>query len=287
MAESPYVINVGAENFQSVVLDGSFDRPVLVDFWADWCAPCRMLTPILEKIANELAGKVIVAKINTEQEQGLAAEFGIRSLPTVQLFKSGQPVDQFMGALPEAQVREFLDRHIPRASDGLLERALGLMEGGDLARAEALIEQALAEDPGNARVALAQVELTAARGDIAEAEAQLDRLPIELAHDPAVVALRGRLRFAAALEGAPPESELGARLETDPNDSDSRYRLAAYQVVKGDYTAALENLLALMKRDRAYGDDAGRKGMLAVFDLLGGEGELVARYRARMMTALY
>ena len=287
MAESPYVINVGAGNFESVVLDGSFDRPVLVDFWADWCAPCRMLTPVLEKIANDLAGKLVVAKINTEQEQALAAEFGIRSLPTVQLFKSGQPVDQFMGALPEAQVREFLDRHIPRASDGLLDRARGLMEAGDLASAEALIEQALAEDPGNARVALAQVQITAARGEIAEAESQLDRLPIELAHDPDVVALRGRLRFAAALEGAPPEAELAARLDADPSDSDSRYRMAAHQVVRGDYAAALENLFVLMKRDRAYGDDAGRKGMLAVFDLLGGEGDLVTRYRARMMTALY
>jgi putative thioredoxin len=286
MADSPYIVAVTAENFQSIVLDGSFDRPVLVDFWADWCAPCRMLMPILAQLAEEYRGHFILAKVNTEEQQSLAAQFGIRSLPTVQLFKSGQPVDQFMGALPEGQIREFLDRHIPRASDGLLAQAQGFMAAGDLDAAQSMIDKAREQDPENARLALADVQLMTARGEIAEALSAIDRLPIDLATEPEVLALRGQLRFASALDGAPSESDLAARVAADPTDSLARYQLAAYQVLRAEYEAALENLLTLMKRDRAFQEDAGRKGMLAIFDLLGA-GDLVARYRAKMMNALY
>jgi putative thioredoxin len=286
MADSPNIVTVTAENFQAVVLEGSFGRPVLVDFWADWCAPCRMLMPILAKLADEYRGRFILAKVNTEEQQALAVEFGIRSLPTVQLFKSGRPVDQFMGALPEGQIREFIDRHIPRVSDGLLTQAQGLLAAGDLAGARDLIDRAREADPGNARLALAELQLLAARGEIAEAQTAIAKLPIELASEPEVLALRGQLRFAAALEEAPPESELIVRLSDDPKDSLARYQLAAHQVLRGDYASALENLLTLMKRDRAFQDDAARKGMLAVFDLLGG-GDLVSGYRAKMMNALY
>jgi len=287
MAQSPYIVTVTAANFEAVVIDGSFDRPVLVDFWADWCAPCKGLMPVLAKLAEAYAGKFILAKVNTEEEQALAAHFGIRNLPTVQLFKSGQVVDQFMGALPEGQVREFLDRHLPQPGDGLLAQAQDLMAAGDLKRAAVMLEQAQAQDPANARVALAQVQLTAAQGDLSGAAALLERLPIELAQDPEVAALRGQLRFAQALVGAPAPADLTRRLAADPNDGEAAYLLAAHRVLAGDFEGALEGLLALMKRDRTYGDDAARKGMVAVFDLLGGQGELVTRFRARMMTVLY
>jgi len=287
MADSPYVVTVTAATFESVVIQGSYDRPVLVDFWADWCAPCRMLMPILAKLADELAGRFILAKVNTEEEQALAAQFGIRSLPTVQLFLGGAPVDQFMGALPEPQIREFLERHIPRESDALLSQAGALIGAGRTDQAQDLIERARREDPGNPRLALAEVHLTLARGDIAAAEVLVERLPIELAHDPEVTALRGQLRFAAALDGAPAAEELASRLESDPKDSEARYQLAAQRVLAGDYEAALELLLELVRRDRAYGDDAGRKAMLALFDMLGPGDPLAARYRARMMNALY
>ncbi|NCA69972.1 MAG: thioredoxin [Sphingobacteriia bacterium] len=286
MADSNHSVTVTLDNFQSIVLDGSFERPVLVDFWADWCAPCRMLMPILAKLAEEYRGRFLLAKVNTEEQQALAAEFGIRSLPTVQLFKSGRPVDQFMGALPEGQIREFLDRHMPHPYDGLLAQAQGLMVAGDLDGARTLLDQVRAADPENARLALAEVQLLAASGEAAAASEAIERLPIELATDPEVLALRGQLRFATALADAPSERDLSERLAANPNDSLSRYQLAAHQVVRGDYASALDHLLTLMKRDRAFQDDAARKAMLAVFDLLGG-GDLVARYRAKMMTALY
>jgi len=287
MADSPFIVTLTADNFESVVIDGSFDRPVLVDFWADWCAPCRMLMPILAKLAEEYGGRFILAKLNTEEEQALAAQFGIRSLPTVQVFRDGRPVDQFMGALPEPQIREFLDRHLPRASDGLLAQAQGMLAAGDLGRARDLIERARAEDPENPRVALADIQIAAAQGRAEEAQSAIDRLPIELANDPEVVALRGQLLFASALAGAPAPSDLESRLAADPKDSEARYQLAAHRVMAGDYESALDLLLDLVRRDRAYGEDAGRKGMVAIFDLLGGAGDLVSRYRARMMNALY
>ncbi len=287
MSHSPHVVTVTAANFHAVVIEGSYERPVLVDFWADWCAPCRMLMPMLAKLAEQYGGRFLLAKVDTEAEQALAAQFGIRSLPTVQLFRNGQAVDQFMGALPEPQVREFLDRHIPRASDGLLQQAQAAMEDGDLAGARAIVDRARAEDPDNKRLPLIEVQLLANSGEIAKALEAIDGLPLEFMNDPEVAALRGQLSFAGAIEGAPAESELSARLDADPRDSEARYQLAAHRVLRGDYESALEHLLELMKRDRAYGEDAGRKGMLAVFDLLGGGNDLVARYRARMMNALY
>jgi putative thioredoxin len=287
MAHAPYVTAVTAESFHQVVVEGSRERLVLVDFWADWCAPCRALMPVLASLAEAYGGKFVVAKVNTEEEQALAAEYGIRSLPTVQLFKDGHPVDQFMGALPEAQIREFLDRHLPRESDNLLTRAQELVSDGNLEGAAGLIARAREAEPENARVRLAEAGIEAASGNIQGAQAILDDLPRELTDDPEVTSLRGQLLFAGLHADSPPESELASRLERNPADSGARYGLAAHLVTRGDYEGALEQLLRLMKTDRAFEDDAGRKGMLLIFAMLGGEGDLVARYRSRMSSALY
>lgn len=196
-------------------------------------------------------------------------------------------MDQFMGALPESQVREFLDRHLPRESDQLLARAQGLMSAGDLQGAAALIAQAGKTDPENTRVQLAMASIAAASGDNKGATAIIDGLPIELANDPEVSALRGQILFAALCAESPPEAELRSRLDSDPADSRARYFLAAHRVAGRDYEGALDQLLELMKRDRSFEDDAGRKGMLLVFAILGGEGELVTRYRSKMLNAMY
>ncbi|MCG6862824.1 MAG: thioredoxin [Chromatiaceae bacterium] len=287
MANSPHVVSVTTESFHQVVVQGSHERPVLVDFWADWCAPCRMLMPVLASIADSYGGKLLVAKVNTEEEQGLAAEYGIRSLPTVQLFKDGRPVDQFMGALPEPQIRQFLEQHLPRESDQLLARAQGLLSAGDLEGAARMIEAVREADPENDRVRLLEAGIQAAAGNNQAAQEILDSLPRELAEDPEVVSLRGQVSFAALRDESPPESTLTARLEADPKDSDARYKLAAHLLARSDFEGALDQLLELVKRDRAFNDDAGRKGMLTVFAMLGGEGELVSRYRSRMLNALY
>ncbi|MBK1620662.1 thioredoxin [Lamprobacter modestohalophilus] len=287
MTDSAHIAAVTATDFEQIVIQGSFERPVLVDFWADWCAPCRQLMPILSRLAEEFKGQFFLAKVDTEAEQALAAQFGIRSLPTVQLFKNGQAVDQFMGALPEGQIREFLSRHISRASDQLLDQARQAMADGDLNAASALIERAKQDDPDNSRVFIAQVQLKAVEGDAAGALELLEHTPLDLAADPELAAIRGRLAFSAAVADAPAAEALQTTLKANPGDNDARYQLAAHQVLAGDNEAALENLLTLLKRDRQYGDDAARKGMVAIFDLLGGSGELVSRYRAKMLSSLY
>lgn len=287
MAESPNVVTLTSQNFRQIVLEGSYERPVLVDFWADWCAPCRSLMPILAKLADEYGGRFLLAKLNTEEERALATQFGIRSLPTVQLFKDGRPIDQFMGALPEAQVRAFLDQHLPRESDGLLNLIEDRLLAGDLDAAQAALDEARAKDPANARLLLIEVQILAARGDLPGAEALLERAPLELAKDPELLAMRGQLHFANLAASAPPVVELTARLAANPRDSEASYLLAVHQAAEGQLETALEGFLSLIKRDRAYGDDAARKAMLLIFDLLGGEGPMVQAYRNKLIRALY
>jgi putative thioredoxin len=287
MADSPFIVTLNAQNFHQVVIAGSQERPVLVDFWADWCAPCRALMPVLAKLADQYAGKFLLAKLDTEAEREIAAQFGIRSLPTVQLFKDGQVVDQFMGALPEAQVRAFLDRHIPREADILLARAEGLMAERDLGAAAPLVARALDIEPDHPKARIAEIRLRALSGDTQGAEDLMGQLPIDLLGDPQVVALGGQLRFANVLSSAEPEPQLQARLAANPGDSEARYQLAAHCIARSDFEAALALLFELMRRDRAYGDDAGRKGMLLIFDLLGGTGDLVSRWRSRMFAAMH
>lgn len=287
MANSPYVIDVTAEDFHNLVLEGSQQRPVLVDFWADWCAPCRSLAPILEQIAESMQGKLLVAKVNTEEQRELAAQFGIRSLPTVKLFINGQPVDEFMGALPESEILAFIDNHIPRESDGLLRQAEALLAQGLDEQAAALVEQAAAMDPDNAGVQLARAQIKALQGELDAAEQLLNSLPLDRQDQPEAQALRAQLTFASALQGAPEADALQQRLETDAGDSEARYQLAAHRVMGGEYEQALEELLTLLKRDRTYGEDAARKAMLQLFELLGGNSDLVSRYRAKMTSALF
>lgn len=286
MAESPHVVNVTEADFEQVVIAGSSQRPVLVDFWADWCAPCRQLMPILAKLADELGGAFLLAKVDTEAEQSLAAAFGIRSLPTVQLFKDGRPVDQFMGALPEGQIRGFLSRHIESATDQRIAAATEHMTRGELDAAASLLAEVRAEAPDDNRLFPAEVRLALARGDYDAAADMLEHTPLGLANDPAVAQLRGQLAFAAAAAEAPEPAACEARLAADPKDSDARYGLAAQQVLAGDYQAALDHLLTLMRHDRGYGDDAARKGIVMIFDLLGDD-PLVTTYRAKLSRLLY
>lgn len=287
MADSQYVFNATAQQFEDLVLSRSFQTPVLVDFWADWCSPCKVLMPILAKLVEGYRGKLLLAKVNTEEQRELAAQFGIRSLPTVMLFKDGQPLDQFMGALPEADIRAFLEPYLPRESDALLDRSQLLLQAGDADGALRMIEKARADDPDNPRTRLAYARVLATMGKLAQARKTIDALPIGEQQNPDVVALRAQLLFDEVTQQAPAAAELERRLAADPRDSEATYQLAAHRVMDQDYSAALELLIGLMQRDRAYADDGARKGLLAVFDILGGQGELVSRYRGRMFNLLH
>ncbi len=285
MADSPFIKVVNAENFNQVVIEGSRQQPVLVDFWADWCAPCRALMPVLSKLAEEYGGQFILAKVNSDENQGLAQQFGVRSLPTVKLFKDGMPIDEFMGALPESQVREFLDRHIERESDRLLVAAEEALAAGDEDQAMALLQQARELDPRRPEVITALARLLAARGDAEQAEQLLNALPAADRDSPEVAALLAELEFARAAGDGESVAELTQRLEADPNDSETRFRLAQKLLAEKQYEAAMQQLLTLMQKDREFNDDAARKTLLKVFDMLGDD-PLVAEYRRKMFNLL-
>jgi putative thioredoxin len=285
MADSPYIIDVTRENYAEV-MEASFEVPVLIDFWASWCQPCLALMPVLAKLADEYQGKFLLGKLNTEQEQEIAAQFGIRSIPNVKLFRNGQPVDEFMGALPERAVREFIDRHVARESDITVQRAREKLADGDADAAIALLTQAREADPDNLRVVLALAGAQATAGDIAAAEATLDGLPANEQLKPEVAALRSQLYFEGRVAGAPAVADLEARLAADPDDHEARFLLALHKVVEQDYDSALALLLELMKKDRSFGDDAGRNTLLKVFELLGDDPR-VGQYRRRMASLLH
>lgn len=286
MSNSEHIIDVTADNFTSVV-ERSMQVPVLVDFWATWCGPCKALLPIVEKLAAEYQGRFLLAKVNIDEQQALATQFGVRSVPTVKLIRGGRIVDEFTGALPESQVRAFLDKHMEQPADRFLAAAEQAWEGGDVAQAEALLQQALREMPDDHRAELMLAELHAATGNTDKASELLAALPADLALSAQAEALRARLAFASAAAGAPELETLQRTLAENPGDSQARHQLAARLVLAGDFEGALQQLLELLRRDRSYGDDAARKGMLQIFELLGGEGELVTRYRRAMFTAMH
>ncbi|GAB6042221.1 tetratricopeptide repeat protein [Endothiovibrio diazotrophicus] len=291
MSDSPYIVDVTKENIAQVVLEGSRSALIVVDFWAPWCQPCQSLLPVMHKLAEEYAGGFILAKVNIDEEQELAAQFGVRSVPTVKFVFNGQLVDEFSGALPESQVRTFLERHLGEApttpGGGVREQAAEALAAGDEQRAIDLLAQAHQESPDDHAITLDLAGVLAQLGEVASAEALLKTLPAEMAGDPEVAGLKARLGFAGAVKGAPATSELEAKLAADPDDHQARHSLAARKVLAGDLEGGMEQFLEIMRRDGAWNEGAGRVGMLAVFDLLGGQGPVVAKYRRKMFAMLH
>ena len=285
MADSAFIIDVTRENYAQL-LEASFKVPVLVDFWASWCQPCHMLMPVLAKLADEYQGKFLLGKLNTEEQQEIAAQFGIRSIPTVKLFRDGQPVDEFMGALPEQAVREFLDRHVARESDVQVTEARQQLAAGNAAGAIVLLDEARETDPENPRIALALAEAQVAAGDVDAAEATLDSLPASERDKPEVASLRSHLFFEAQVANVPAASELQARIADDQGDLEALYQLALRMVVDQEYDKGMELLLEIMRQDRNFGGGAARLGLLKVFELLGDDTR-VGDFRRRMASLLH
>lgn len=288
MSDSPYIFEVTQDNFAEVVIANSRRVPVLVDFWADWCAPCRALTPVLEKIVAEYQGRLLLAKINTDEQQTVAAQFGIRSLPSVKLVKDGAIIDEFTGAQPEGAIRQLLERHITPESpvEDVQQRASELLDAGDVQSALALLDEAIQADPADAALKMILARACMQNGEAERAEIILGDLDDDTRATPAAQAVLAQLNFARIAQAEPDSAGLGRRIADNPGDLQARYHLSAHQIVNGEFEAALEQLLAIMQRDRKFEDDAGRKGMISVFDILGGSGELVSRYRTKLANAL-
>lgn len=287
MSESPYIFNVTAAEFQARVIDASFQTPVLVDFWAEWCAPCRSLMPLLAQITESYAGKLQLAKVDTEAEQQLAAHFGIRSLPTVMLVINGQPVDQFTGALPESQVREFLEKHIISEVAELRGQARDLAASGLVEAAIECLKQAHTIEPDNSDILVDLARIVSDTGDNTQAMQILDTLPIDAATGPEVKELKARIHLIQQAQNGPDLDELRARVLACDTDLAAREQLAAALAVHQDYDAALTQFFTLMQRDRTFNDDAGRRGLLDLFELLGADHPLTKTWRRKMFGLLH
>ena len=282
MSEPPHVFDATTDTFEAEVLRKSLDVPVLVDFWATWCGPCKTLGPILEKLAGEYNGAFVLAKVDVDKEQQIAAAFQIRSVPTVFLVKGGQLVDGFPGALPEGQLREFLASHgiqPAEAADAPVEAA-----PLDPQAQVSALREAIAAEPDKDELKLDLVLALLKTGDATEAERLLDALPANLATDDRAVKARARLGFAAALKDAPSPDALRAALQADPDDLRARHLLGAQRIVAGRNEEALEQFLEMLRSDRTFEDGLPRKALIDAFRIIDDE-DLVGRYR-RQMSAL-
>lgn len=297
-ASKPHVFDATTERFEADVIQRSLQVPVLVDFWATWCGPCRTLGPLLEKLAGEYNGAFELAKVDVDKEQQLSAAFQIRSVPTVVLVKDGQLVDGFPGALPEGQLREFLKHHgiEPAEAAPGLEGFEGVspMAAADPAavappvdpHAEAVrLRKAVEDDPGNDELKLDLALALLATGGAQEAARLLDALPANLATDDRAVKARARLGFAAVLQDAPPPQTLRAAIDADPGDLRARHLLGVHEIVSGDPEAGLEQFLEMLRRDRGFQDGLPRQALIDAFRILDDE-DLVGRYRRKMSSLL-
>ena len=279
---SEHALDVGLADFQQNVLEESKQRPVVVDFWAPWCGPCKSLKPILEKLAAEYGGRFLLAKINSDDNQELAARYGVRGIPSVKAFVNGEAVDEFSGALPEPEVRAFLDRLVPSPADELRAQAAELRLAGDMGAALQKLADASRIDPAHVGVRIDAAEIMLDLNEVDETRRLIAGLADDA--DPRVPQLKARLQFMGA--AAEDEAALRARVAANENDLESRLKLANLLVAAGQYEAGMDQLLEIVRRDRGYEDDIGRKTLLSVFDLLGG-GELVSRYRRMLSSLLY
>jgi putative thioredoxin len=281
-------MNTTLATFENDVIDASMTAPVLVDFWAPWCGPCKTLGPMLERLEQEAAGKWRLVKVNVDENQELAAHFQVRSIPHVVAFVEGRAVDQFIGVLPEGQLREFIAGLEPNPAQVEYRTALAALAEGQRDTALNHLKAALALDPGfdDARLDLIEVLLDEHRVEEARSEAERLSPKITQGIDERYNTLKTRLDALDVAADLPPTDALEAAVAGDPANLAARFDLANALIARRDYERALEHLLEIVKRDRTFGDDIGRKTMLSVFGLAAHRPELVSEWRRKLSMAL-
>jgi len=285
-AAPSHVFDVDQQRFETEVLQASLSTPVLVDFWATWCEPCKTLGPMLEKLAAEYNGAFRLGKVDVDKQQELAGMFGIRSIPTVILVKDGQVLDGFSGALPEGQLREFLSRHVQPLEALPEEGAVDEAPPETPEQAISRLQQAIATDPAKSELKLELALALMRAGQASAAEAELTVLPANLATDARALRLRSELDLVHALKDAGSLTELQQRVQADGNDWAARDQLGVRLLLEGDPSAGLEQFLAILQSAREWNDGQAKKRLLAAFATLD-DAELVSRYRRRMASLLF
>jgi putative thioredoxin len=277
--------------FRQDVLAESMKQPVLVDFWAPWCGPCKQLTPLLEKAVKAAGGKVKLVKMNIDEHPQIASQLGIQSIPAVFAFQRGQPVDGFMGALPESQVKGFIERLVgplgPSAADDLLAEADALADQGDVTGAAELYAAVLSQDPANTAAIAALAKLHADLGDLEGARRFLAMAPQGKATDPAIAGARAAIELAEQASSLGDLGDLQRRVEANPLDHQARFDLAVALNAKGRREDAVDHLLEIVRRDRSWNEDGARKQLVQLFEAWGPTDEMTVAGRRRLSSLLF
>ena len=283
------VVDVTAETFQTQVMDNSMQKLVLLDFWASWCQPCKQLVPILVKLANEYGGELLLAKVDIDQNKELAEHFQVRSVPTVKFIRNGQIVDEFSGVLSEAEIKGKLSNHIQRESDALYQQAMEQLQQGDNA-AIAKMQEICLNDTDNQKIAIHFASLLAQTQQFEQAKCFIEALPDTLKNKEEIKSISAQIEIAESAKDLPEPASLMEKIEKNPDDLKARYQLSQQLVLQGDIASAMEQLLEIIRRDRKFEDDLGRKELLKLFDIVGTQGEqgaqLVGDYRRKLARVL-
>ena len=286
MSELQTVVVIDQTNAQQILVEESFNRPVLVDFWADWCEPCKQLMPLLEKLADEYAGAFLLAKINADEQQGIAGQLGVRSLPTVMLFKDGQPVDGFTGAQPETAIRELLQKYLPSPWDAKIAEATELLDQGQTAEAVALLRSAWEESNRLLEVTLAYAGALLEANRLDDAEAVLNEVRL-VDRDAVHEQLMAQIELKREAGKSPEVEALEADLEANPDSHDVRVKLAVQLTAGGQYREALEHLLHVLRIDRDWNNREAKRLYLDTLASIGKGDPLAAEYQRKLFSILY
>lgn len=287
MSDSPYIIDVDTASFESIVMENSFHAPVLVNFWSDNCNACENLLPVLTNIVEEFHAQILLAKVNCDEQQELAVQHGVPTLPTVKLFRNGEVVEEFVGVQTEASVRQILEAYLSRPSDEIAMQAVAAYDSGDIEQALSLLTSVYETDPANSRALILYGKLLAEQGQNSLALEVLQKLPEEQLADADIRALITQLEFVDSTDDEVDITQLEARLAVEPGDNEIRYQLANLQIANGHYETGMDLLMEIIQIDANFKQAVARQTLFKVFDMLGGSGPMVSHYRSKLYTLLH